>query len=409
MIIINRLGGFAANGVVTGVATLISIGLVLRLFGEPGWATFAVAQAGGLLLAVLVGFGWPVLGPSTVAQQSPAERRQEFTSSVYIRGVVFGAVAFIACLVLLPGFFPGSAEYLPVTIAYASTGLSSLWYYVGAGGAWASFFRDALPRAIASILAPAVAMLGPTQLLLGAVVLAGNLVSFVLTIFYVRGAAPADHETKPTPGRSLRATLARQWHGLLTGGVSSVYMTLPTIAVGLLAPSAVGRFSLGDKMVRLSSTALLPLTQVMQGWVPAAVTPAERTVRVRRALASMTFIGATIGALLAALGPLAAAVYSSGNITFDHSLSLPMGVILTCTMLSQVAGVGCLGAFNDFRAISTSAIIGAAVGLPLLLIATWSAGAVGAMWSVAVAEGCVLGFQLLKIRSHMRPPGRSQV
>lgn len=399
---LRRTSGFAANGMVTGVATLVSIALIVRFFGETGWSTFAVAQAAGMLIAVLVGFGWPVLGPATVAMLSPAEQCEELLTSARIRLGVLAGLSLVCCLVLLPGFFPRSAEHLPVTIAYASTGLSSLWYFVGTGESWASFFREAVPRAIASLVAPIVALAGPTQLVIGAVILSGNLTSFLLVIHHARKSRPRPENA---PGRSregLKAVVVRQWHGLLTGGVSSVYMTLPTIAVSLFAAPAVGRFALGDKMVRLTSTALLPLTQVLQGWVPAGSSMAERKARVRRALTTMAVVGGSVGSLIAALGPIAGQIYSSGHISFDHALSVPMGAALACTLISQVAGVGCLGAFNDFRAVSSSAIIGASVGLPLLVIATILAGSVGAMWSIAISEACVLGYQILRLRSHLR-------
>lgn len=398
---IKRLGGFAANGVITGLATLVSIALILRFFGESGWATFAVAQAAGMLLAVLVGFGWPVLGPARIAMLSGSQQKVELLTSARVRAGVLVGVVVLCCAALLPGFFPGSSDYLPVTIAYASTGLSSLWFFVGTGESWASFFRDAVPRAVASVVAPFIALLGPTQLLLGAAIFAGNLLSFLLVVMHACNESPAAAKISPQSPLSVRKILTDQWHGLLTGGVSSVYMTVPTIAVGMLAPSTVGRFALGDKMVRLSSTALLPLTQVLQGWVPAASTQEERRSRVNRALLIMTIIGVSGGGLLAAGGPLVAEVYSSGHITFDHALSIPMGVILACTLLSQVAGVGCLGAFGDFRAISASATIGAVIGLPLLLVAALLWGVIGAMWSVAISETLVLGYQYMRVRAHL--------
>ncbi len=398
--IIGRLGGFAANGVVTGLATLLSITLILSLHGPGEWSTFAVAQAAGLLLAVLVGFGWAVIGPATIAPLTPADRTREYTVAVWVRVAIFVLLVGMTALLWACGLLTGVESYLPVALAYASSGFSSLWFYVGTGQAWASFFRDALPRAAASVIAPLAALGGPPQLILGAVIFAGNATALIASWTFVRS---SDTSRKPwLPTRiDVRSSVAKQWHGLVSGGISSVYMTLPTVVVGAMIPTAAGLFALGDKFVKLTSTAILPLTQVLQGWVPRG-SAAERSARVRRALAVATIAGLAAGLVLAVFSPLAARILSSGQIALDWHLSVPMGVILMSTLVTQVAGTGCLGAYQDYRAIAQSAALGAALGLPVLLIGTRIFGAPGAMWSIVIAEVAVLGYQILALRKHLR-------
>lgn len=396
--IAGRLGGFAANGVVTGVATLLSITLIVNLHGPKTWSIFAVAQSAGMLIAVLVGFGWAVVGPATIAPLSDSERRREYSIAVITRAGIFVLIAVSCATAALVGA-PELADYLPVTVAYASTGLSSLWYYVGTGRAWPSFFRDALPRALASIAAPIAALFGPTQMMLGAVVFAGSLVALLLSVRYVRNQVSG--RPAALSGEAFRASISKQWHGLLSGGVSAVYMTVPTIIVGVLAPAAAGVFALGDKFVRLSSAAVLPITQVLQGWVPRA-SSAERRSRVIRAARIAGLLATAAGTVLASCGPIAAYLFTSGQIELGFVLTIPMGLILACTLITQVLGAGCLGAFGDFRSIALSAVVGASVGLPALFIATVTFGIAGTMWAVFIAEGAVLIFQSVALSRHLR-------
>lgn len=394
---LRRIGGFTANGIITGVATLLSLAMIINLLGAHAWSIFAVAQAAGLLLAVLVGFGWAVIGPPLVAPLSRSERVTEFIISVWVRGAALLIISLTALVVSWTGVLPEIAEYVPVTIAYAATGLSSLWFFVGTGQAWASFFLDAVPRAVASIAAPLIATLGPAQPLLGVTILSGTLFSLVTTTMYV---CRDGSETWTSRRSLLGPTVRRQLHGLTSGSISSVYMTLPTVVVGALIPGAAAAFALGDKLVRLASTAVLPATQVLQGWVPRA-RPEERRERVVRAVRLMAVSGPLIGLLMVCAAPLAASILSSGSVEVGLALSIPMGVVLACTLVTQVTGAGCLGAFGDYRAIAASAAIGAAVGLPLLFVATSAWGAPGTMWSVAAAECAVLLYQLTRVRIHL--------
>lgn len=396
---LSSVSGFAASGIITGLATLVSLPLLIRLHGPAVWSIFAVGQAAGLLLAVPVGFGWAVLGPAIIARLAQGQRRTEYFVSVCVRLILFMFLCLVAGALVLFHLASTVEPYLPVTLAFASTGFSSLWYYVGTGQSWASFCRDALPRAVATALAPLLSLWGPVQLTLGIVLGAGNIVGLIATTLYVRresrGSAP-----EPVTWPQVRVALVRQRPGLISGCISSVYMTLPTIIVGAMA-SNVGSFALGDKFVRLASTATLPLTQVLQGWVPRA-TIEERPFRVRRALRSMGVIAVLLGILLAALAPFIAVVFSKGQVPVDWTLSLPMGFILACTLITQVVGAGCLPAYGDYNAVAISAAIGAGVGLPFIFGGTYFFGGAGTMSAVAIAEVAVLLFQLLRLRVDMK-------
>lgn len=396
--LLSRLSGFAANAATTGLATLLSISLIINLHGPADWSVFAVAQSAGLAGAVLVGFGWAVIGPATVAPLSAAERRREYSIAVRTRIAIFVAVACVATVVIL-STARELAIYLPVAIAYASTGLSSLWYYVGTGQAWPSFFRDALPRAAASVVAPLAALMGATQPILGGVILTGSFVALISSWRFVN--AEAQGEMLKVDKASFFASLSKQWHGLLSGGVSAIYMTLPTVFVGIMAPSAAGVFALGDKFVRLTSTALLPLTQVLQGWVPRATVDGRRSRAVRASRIS-ALTGVCVGAALALAAPTVALFFTQGKVPIGFELSIPMGLVLACTLTTQVLGAGCLGAYGDFRAIAISAVVGAAVGLPVLLFATAAFGAPGAMSAVVAAESGVLLTQAVALIHHLR-------
>ena len=107
-------------------------------------------------------------------------------------------------------------------------------------------------------------------------------------------------------------------------------------------------------------------------------------------------------AALALAAPTVALFFTQGKVPIGFELSIPMGLVLACTLTTQVLGAGCLGAYGDFRAIAISAVVGAAVGLPVLLFATAAFGAPGAMSAVVAAESGVLLTQAVALIRHLR-------
>ncbi len=406
---LKRIGGFASIAVINGVAALVSIALILNLHGPAVWAGFAVGQSLGLLLAVAVGFGWAVIGPSLIASMTPSARQSEYLIALFVRCSIYVLVVLITLAAFL---LPGLREVryvLPVTIVYSASGLTSLWYFVGTSSPWRALLTESLPRAASLVLAPVAALFVPSGMVLPCIAgvigiglfvgLVGSALSILLPV-----------SERPLPRLSvadIRAAIVRQRHGLYSGAVSATYMSLPTVVVGALAPGATAVYALGDKIVRLASSALLPLTQVVQGWVPKAESH-ELNSRVRRALTIMGAVGIVSGALCSVGAPFAAQLISGGTLRLGFEYSIPMGLILACTIITQCSGTACLGAFGDYRAIATSAIVGAAFGIPLMFALVLGFAGIGVIWSVASAEITVLVWQLARLRMHLRGDERGK-
>lgn len=398
--VLARLSGFMASAIINAIATLLSIYFIIGLHGDKNWAVFAVGQAIGMLVAVAVGFGWAVIGPATVAPLSSEERVVEYRIALRVRLVLAAVVGGICLVVIGIPLIPGFQPALPVALAYTLTGLTSLWYFVGTGQAWAAVICETLPRATGVVAAPFVALLGPTQPLLAVSIAAGLVVGVVMSRVKV-GREGRGLEALAITGDRVRQAIARQRHGMVSAGVSATYLTLPVIVVSAVAPSATAAFALGDKMVKLAGSALLPITQVVQGWVPRS-TPEARPATALRAVKIMGTVGVVAGVGLAALAPIIGGLLSGSSIELAPLLAIPMGVILACTITSQCTGTACLGAFGDYRGIAQSAVVGAIVGVALLFVLTPAWGGLGAMWSVAAAELTVVGWQLVRLSRHVR-------
>src|SRR4051794_30938992 len=99
--LLRRGGGFAFNMFIVAGSSLVAIPLVIGLAGGNVWAAVTVAQTVGALAAILVAFGWGVLGPATVAKMhADADQRQYFTDSLAARAYLFALTAVPMALVV---------------------------------------------------------------------------------------------------------------------------------------------------------------------------------------------------------------------------------------------------------------------------------------------------------------------
>jgi hypothetical protein len=183
-------------------------------------------------------------------------------------------------------------------------------------------------------------------------------------------------------GRMLRANASAMAIELAGGAYNSLAVTFvgATAAVGQAAA-----YVSGDKLYRMSQYAASALGNATQGWV-VDDGGAHFAARARRALLAHGILGLLAFAAFATLGPWLTGLLFGAEVAIDEMTALGFGVasfgIAIGTALGRVVLVG-LGARRDFL---VCVLLGAAAGVPAILVLAAAHGAAGGAWGLAIGE-----------------------
>lgn len=394
-----RLLGFGASTLVVGLSNVLVIPLIVENASAAGWASIALAQSIGTIGAIIVAFGWGAVGPALIAGSDQRTRHLEYAQSVVVRVSLFipCAIGCIAITTTIVSEFEAAAVLM--SASSCAIGLSAIWYFVGSSDPRALFLSDTIPRTL-GLVTGIVALICTQQLIwYAAIQLSAALAAFSVSSIVIlrRPNSTKRYELRPAP---LLRSMRKQYVGIGTGMTSAAYQALPTVLVGMFAPLGLAQFALADRIQKLSNTALRPVSQTMQGWVPALGTPSRD--RVKRALVFSATAGLMAGSVLALAGPAIGDILGSNQIEIDLALSLPVGLTLCLSIISQCSGMACLMALGKSAHVLFSSLAGAAVCVPLCVGLSSAFGAPGAAWSIAIAESIVTVYQLAILGVHFR-------
>ncbi|MCW2757784.1 MAG: hypothetical protein JWO46_1530, partial [Nocardioidaceae bacterium] len=263
--VLKGYAGFVTSALVLAVSPLVSIPAITSQFGAQGWASFAVGQSFGGALAVIVGFGWPLVGPARVARADAEETGRMLVSALAGQAAVLLVLLAPFMLVAALAVDQFHATAALTTVSAGLAGLVPTWLFVGRSSPGGALVFTALPSLLGAVL-------GSGLLLLGA-----PLVSLPITIAAAQAASIALLLLRESGGRVRTPTLTRVLGDLrsqvaLAGTqiASLSYINLPVGIFALTGASGLVEFAGGDRLYRLALAALLPVTQVFQGWVPSA-------------------------------------------------------------------------------------------------------------------------------------------
>jgi hypothetical protein len=386
-----RILGFAAVPALSAISPLVALPAVTSVGGAQVWAAIAIGQSLGLAGATIVELGWGLNGPQRLARASASNRRRALAMSLQTRVLVFPIVA-LACGSLAWLLAP-SHNWLAVAMAIASTatGLSLVWYFIGRGSPARLLATDSVPRLILVTLS-AIAVLSGAPLIvypllgvLAPALIAPSVGSLVEKIRWrhFRGI-----------GIARTTVLIRSQFVAMSGRfVSALYIALPITLVGAVAPQAVPVFAAAERLQRMYLSVLAAIPNALQGWVGR---PATMSDRLRRAETSTYFnagVGLVSGTVFALGAPLASDLVFSGVAHVPLELSVLCGVVIVLVSCSRAVGGLILVAVNRVRVVLQSAVVGAVVGVPAILILSHRYGAIGGISGEIVAEISVLTFQ----------------
>jgi hypothetical protein len=395
-----RLGGFTSVVAVNGVISVITIPLLVKGAGLPAWGSIATGQAAGGIAAGVVAWGWGVIGPAEIASRDGAARWRFFKISVRARLLIAIPVvpAAAACSWLI------TAEPVlgaAMAGAVALSGLSASWFFVGAGDPRSLILFDAAPRALANIVGAVAVVAGASPLTYPAAVCLATFGSATWASLRILGTLGS------TPGRVSRRDVAialtRQSSPLAASLLASTYLTMPLISVAVLAPAATPAYALADRLLKLALTALTPVGQYTQSWVPTPGSDLHR--RIRLAVQGVGLVAVISGLVFLFLGPLVATWLSAGELTLTSDVAAGLAVALAASVVTQTVGLACLVPLGQQRAL----LLATAVGAPISVGMQWGLipafGATAAASSVAAAEVAVLIVELLILNAALRRNG----
>lgn len=381
---LRKLATYAGSTALLGITSVVSVPAILIGVGEEAWSHYVIAQAVGAAVGLVVVFGWTISGPASLAGRTVQQQHEELSASATLRTILFVIVApaGAAVTVTLTG---GSLAAALLSTALGVYGLTFGWYFVGVHDAVGLFVNDAVPRAAGVLVGCLLAAVVGDLLWYAVPVLFGAMTAFLLPAFRLGVRYSwSRHEVVSRLRMHLPAALA--------SALSLVYLSLPALTVAALTPSSVARFGLADRILKLGTAASQPVAQFNQGAISTG-TRDGLTERIRVASVRTMFAAVGVCAVAIALVPLAGSLLSGGRLSLGLDYSIPVGIVLFATILSQLAGTACLPALGVRGAITISATAGAIVCVGLLATAVPKFGGVAAMWSVACAELVVLAVQ----------------
>lgn len=382
----------------SAVTSLASVPVIIHTLGPTQWSGYALGQSVGSMLAVIAAWGWGAVGPTTIAAL-PDDRRADYLMGSLPPRLAIWSICAIPGVVVAGILSPANTS-LGTNIAgmllLSTVGWGCGWYYIGIGAPRHLLARDALPRlviACASLAALAVTKSIYVYALLQA---SAEVLCIILVLRYVRSTSSGRVNINGTLLDRIRSNV----HGLTVTVAAASYVQIPLmVAAGVGIPNLTV-YALGDKLFAAAKTATGPIVSLAQSRVPrdranGIQDGLEERVRTAVRLVILTAPLLVVG--FAVFAPFVGSLLSNGQIHVPPTIALPLGLALALMIISGVTGIAALVALDKTRVVATSVIVGAAVGLPVLVVLSRHLGGAGTAWGVCLAEAVTACWQLVAL------------
>lgn len=403
---LRKLGGFGTSTLVTGLVGLVAIPFVVSFAGPMVWGGIAVSQSIAGMAAVLVAFGWGVMGPVRIASSRHQERGQLYVDSLAFRLVLL-ILVLPPTVYLITIWAPGNAVANIFTgTALIMGGVGGYWFYVGEGLAWRLFVVDTIPRCSGTLIGALLLGLTGNVTLYAACQMAGALLAVSLAAVDILRRHDNYRWRKSVAAKRQILSFKEQLPGVLTAAAPSLYTNAPLAILAGLAPASVPVYAMADKIIRFAAGATSPLTQVAQSSVPSP--DVEKQTRNIVLATKVSAVGAVTSGLFLALAlPWGAHLLSAGKIEVPVVVSSAFGLTLAAIVFSEISGLASLMALGRATTVAVSVSLGLFIAVPLIFIFASLWGAAGAAWGLAASEGAVALFQFAALRNALKAGWRS--
>lgn len=391
---VRRILGFSLIPLFGIVSPLIALPAITSRFGAAAWATIALSTAVGGVLATAVELGWSWNGPMRLARAGVRSQRRQIAWAVATRATVLIPaipIAIIATLLVASGY---EVEGVGVALASTAAGMNLSWVFVGLGRPWLLVLLDAVPKLVAVAVAAWLLHVGFDLWVYPVVGLLAPALLLPVVVACIVGVRASDFQGLSllrvirVAGSQARVTLARV--------ISTTYMQLPVVLFSLVSSvDQTALFAGGDRLARMTLSGVAPLPSMFQQWVGSANTGAARRRRAWRAVLVNVGVGLFAALCFAIFAPLASAFVFSNTATLDYGDAVLLGLMIAVVVASRAVGGLALVAAGKHTGLLSSAICGAVVGLPLILVLGPRFGATGGYIATLAAESAVLVAQTL--------------
>lgn len=396
--------GFVLLPAFNALVPLLLLPVITSRLGLHAWVGVAIAQSVGSAAAVVVELGWGLSGTQRVARQSEENRRRLIAIAAITKSMVFvpaSVGAVIAVAVLVPD---DPVVCAAIAIAGPVSSYGTTWVFIGLGRPGLIFLVETLPRAVALVVAAVAVQLTGSLWGFAVPLLASTVLSAVVAhlVLGVRSRHLRGHRR-----RQLVVVGRAQGTALAGRAVSALYIALPVTLVSIVSPpSVVAVFAAAERLQRMILTGLQAVPNALQGWVGSPSDGASRRYRARRAVWMSLGVGVAAGTVTALVLPAASRVLFSGVADVPAGVAALCGVMIAIVSTSRATGGIALVAIGRIDAIAWSALVGAVLGVPAILLLASGAGALGAVAGEIVAEASVLAVQISVLRhaGRRRPP-----
>lgn len=397
-----QLGGqyflFAIAAALSAVSPLLTIPALTSRFGGSGWTSVAIGQSVGTAAAVIIAYGWPLSGPPMIAAASRSDRSAILLGAIrsQVRVLFVVLPGAVVCTLLLEPHYPGAAALTAASCVVA--GLAPTWYYVGQRKAQANLLTITAPTVTGAVVGACSLLLGAALWVLPAVSLVFG--SATLLVILAREVGSSSLRLTHNP-RPLRLFSSAQAPFALTQISSMVYINLPVALYAVASQSGLEEFSAADRLYRLALAAVIPITQVFQGWVPMVSQP-ERENRMVIALRTHFILGLAAAIALGGSMQVLASLLFRTLPNIPVSLCALYAVTLFVVMQTRCIGANVLavrGLRGRLLLSAGTASVFAVIAIPLAAAAS---GAVAAATVVMATELIILVIQAWPIIPWLR-------
>lgn len=395
--LMKRLGLLMTDSLLTVVLSIITLAVILRIAGSTVYSSVIVAQALGASGAIVIQYGWSVVGPPLIARADYGLRQQIYAQSLAVRLWLFVPVAFTAYSIAV---YVGTGTYL--TWLPLLTGLlqsfSASWFFIGAGRGKLLVILDTLPRVILTVAGLTMALLLDSIGILLIIQLASVILTCTASSVAILGRRRLTVSDLGLP--MVKLVIRSHAPSAVTLGVTGFYVTLPAVLLSFVDSQSVTSFAAMDRVGQLTLALTKPIAQFFQSWVPGASQMGVAR-RVRIAVLTSALLSIILAASITLSADPLVSTVTGGRVHVPAAAALFLGITVGTISVSRVVGLTCLTTLNAVGKIMYSTILGAVVGLSLVPPLGAAFGFTGAWLALAAAEASVLTFQLIALRKHL--------
>jgi len=377
-----KLLGFALLPGIAAISPLVVLPLIARSVGDIGWASALSGEVIGTFAAIALAFGWTTIGPAMVAVGSDERRGELYRQSLVVRGIM--AAITLPITVIVCASIAGEGHELLAALMGLQGALiatSFTWFAVGLGHPGAIAVYDAVPRVVAAVLSAVAIGFGAPAIVFP---LGGITVTIIGTALYssrvLRRLPAAWPSMRRVPGLFRTALPV----ALSEGGIGA-YSSVPTPLVTVTAsPADAAGYATADKLLKLGQFLPITLANAFQNWT-AEVVAEQRARRLRFAISAHLALGLSGWLILATVGSWGSRLLF-GDAAAPTELLLPIGLAFTCYTVRTAMVRLVLFPAGFARTVLAGTLVGSAVGLPVLIIGTFSIGPLGTALGYALIE-----------------------